>query len=236
MSLPKIATPTFDLTIPTTGEKIQYRPFKVKEEKILMIAKESGDKADIFNALKQIVNNCVVTEEFDVNKIAMVDMEYIFINLRSKSVSNVVEFQVEDSDDGITYDLVLNLDEVEVSTDPKHDKKIMVNDDVGIMMKYPTPEISDKIINMKSVADITFETINECVDTVFDADDVYSWDGTSEEDKNYFIEEMPVEIFNKIKEFFETAPSIEHIVKYTNSNGKEKMVIFRDLDDFFSLY
>lgn len=236
MSLPKVATPTFELVQPSTGEKLTYRPFLVKEEKILLIAKESDEKRDVFNAIKQVINNCVLTEEFDVNTVPIFDMEYIFLKLRAVSVNNVVNFVVEDSDDEIEYKLELDLNEVEVIFPDGHDKKIEIDEEMGMMLKYPTPDISDRIANLKTIAEITYETIQSCVDYVYDAEEVYPWDQSSKKERDEFMDSLPVEVYDKIQKFFETAPRIEHVVKYKNSNGDEKRVVFRDLDDFFTLY
>lgn len=235
MALPKIDTPTFSLKLPSSGEEIMYRPFLVKEEKILLTAKESGEKIDIYNAIKAIINNCVLKEDFDVNEIPVFDMEYIFIQIRAVSVGNIVKFKVEDSDDGITYDLQLDLHDVEVQFPENHDKKIMITDEVGVILKHPTPRISDSLIDVKNMQDMTEATLNFCIDQIFDADEVYLWKQESEKDRKEFLESLPIEAYNKIQEFFETSPKIEHVVTYTNSNNKEKRVVFRDLDDFFTL-
>ncbi len=235
MALPKIDTPTFSLKLPSTGEEIMYRPFLVKEEKILLTAKESGEKIDIYNAIKSIINNCVLKEGFDVNEIPVFDMEYIFIQIRAVSVGNIVKFKVEDSDDGITYDLQLDLHDVEVQFPESHDKKIMITDEVGVILKHPTPRISDSLVDVKNMQDMTEATLNFCIDQIFDADEVYLWKQESEKDRKEFLESLPIEAYNKIQEFFETSPKIEHVVTYTNSNNKEKRVVFRDLDDFFTL-
>lgn len=233
--LPKIDIPTFELVQPSTRNKLIYRPFLVKEEKILLVAKESGEQADIYNAIKQIINNCVVTEGFDVDTIPIFDMEYIFIKLRSVSVNNIVKFQVNDSTDGQTYDLEVDLNEVEIQYPEGHDKKIMITDDIGIVMKYPTPAISEKLKDSKSISDVTSTTIEECIDYVFDDDDTYPWSQSTPKEKEEFLDQLPIEAYNKIQTFFETAPSIEHVVTYINSENTEKRVVFRDLNDFFML-
>lgn len=233
--LPKISQPTFSVTQPSTGEKITLRPFLVKEEKILLMAKESGEKADIYDAIKQIINNCVVDKGFDVNSIPIFDMEYIFIKLRAASVSNIVNFKVEDSTDGIEYDLELDLNEVEIIYPENHEKKIMIDDNVGIIMKYPTPAISEKIKNIDNLAGITQATISESIDVVFDEDDAYDWNKATENEKEEFLDSLTINTYNMIQTFFETSPKIEHIVNYTNSEGTEKKVVFRELNDFFSL-
>lgn len=236
MALPKIATPTFELTQPSTGEKLLYRPFLVKEEKLLLIAKESGERNDVFNALKQIINNCVQTENFDVNKVPLFDMEYIFLKIRAVSVDNIVKFIVEDSDDGIEYNLQLDLNEVEVIFPEGHSNKVMIDENTGFVLKYPTPEISDKVTKLKTIAEISYETILNCVDYVYDENEVYPWNESSSKEKDEFLDALPIEVYNQVQKFFETAPHIEHVVTYKNSEDKEKKVVFRDLDDFFTLY
>jgi hypothetical protein len=235
MPLPQIAAPTFELIQPSTQETLQYRPFLVKEEKLLLIAKESGDKKDIHNAIKQIVNNCVLKDGFDANHIPIFDMEYIFINIRSKSVSNIVNFKVEDSTDGQEYELEVNLDEVQVVTNEEHTKKIVVNDQIGIVMKYPMPEIAERIMEMTSFTNIAYETIMSSIDYVYDEENVYPWNENSKEQKEMFLDSLDTKIYDKLTDFFATMPKIEHIVSYTNSKGEEKKVIFRNLEDFFTL-
>jgi len=237
MALPKIAAPTFELTQPSTGQKLQYRPFLVKEEKILLTAKEGGEKAEVFNAIKQIVNNCVLDEGFDVNKIPLFDMEYIFIQLRAKSVDNVVKFQVQDSDDNEIYDLELDLNDVEVQFPEKqHDGVVKISDEIGVKLSYPSAELADGIKKAKTMTDVAHQMIMYSVDYVFDADNTYPWDKESKKDKLDFIESLPVSAYEKIQAFFDDSPKIEHIITYKNSEDKEKKVVFRNLDDFFTLY
>jgi len=235
MALPKIDTPTFSLELPSSKEEIIFRPFLVKEEKILLTAKESGEKIDIYNAIKAIINNCVLTDGFDVNKVPIFDMEFIFIQIRAVSVGNIVKFKVEDSDDGITYDLELDLYDVKVNFPEDHSTKVMITDDVGLILKYPTPKISDELSSKQSLSEVTDVTINACIDQIFDDEEVYLWKQESEKDKKDFLESLPIDAYNQIQKFFETSPQIEHVVTYTNSNNTEKRVVFRDLDDFFTL-
>lgn len=236
MTLPKIATPTFELIQPSTKKKLQYRPFLVREEKVLLVAKESGEQRDIFNAMKTIIQSCVLTEGFNVNEIPLFDMDYIFLKIRSKSVSNIVKFNVVDSDDKKKYDLQLDLEEVEVNFPKELDTKIMISDKMGINMKYLTPEVTDLLKDDMSETDIVFTSIDHSIDYVFDEEEVYPWKEYSKKDKQEFIDSLPIAAFNKIQEFLEQTPSLEHVVKYTNSKGVEKRVVFRSLDDFFTFY
>ena len=236
MALPKISFPIFECVQPSTGETLMYRPFRVKEEKILLFARESGDRKDIFNAVKQIINNCIITEGFDVNTVPMFDMEYLFIKIRSVSVGNIVSFQVEDSDDHITYNLELNLDEVDVELPENHDRKIMIDENVGVILRYPTPEITDKIADLETLTEVTYETIRFCIEATFDENNVYSWPITSDQEQREFLDSLPISAYRKLQEFFTTSPKIEHIVYYENSLGQRKRVVFRNLNDFFTLY
>lgn len=236
MALPKIAVPTFELTQPSTGEQLQYRPFLVKEEKILLTARESGERADVFRAIKQIINNCVVTEGFNVNKIPLFDMEYIFIQLRSKSVDNIIKFQVQDSDDNITYDLELDLNDVEVQFPKKqHDGIIKISEQIGAKLKFPSAEIADHIKDLKNMTEVAHEMIMQCIEYIFDEENTYPWEKESKKDRQEFLDSLSVDVYNQMQEFFEASPKIEHIVTYNNSTGKEKKVVFRNLDDFFTL-
>lgn len=235
MSLPKISMPLFSTTLPSTGKQIEYRPFRVKEEKLLLIAKESAEQHEINLAIRQMIQNCVVNEDFKVDEITIFDMEYLFIKIRAVSVSNIIKFNVKDSDDEQEYEIEVDLNTVEIVMNPDHDKKIMVSDKIGMQMKYPLPSISEKIKDMKTVTDITFETIDHCIDFVFDEEEVYPWDQSSDKEKEEWFEMLSIDNYNDIQDFFNTIPKLEHTVFYTNSQGTEKRVVFRSLSDFFDL-
>jgi len=235
MGLPLIQSPTFAIVQPSTQKEILIRPFLVKEEKILLISKESKEDKDIYAAVKQVVQNCVLSEEFNVENIPVYDLEYLFIKLRAYSVSNIVKFSVEDSDDGIVYDLETNLDDVEVIFPEGHTNKIMITDTIGVTLKSPTPSLSEKLKDLKNFTDILYETILHCIDLVFDNDEIYEWHNYPDDEKAMFLDTLPVESYQKISAFFETSPKIEHVVTYENSQGKEKRVVFRSITDFFTL-
>lgn len=237
MGLPKIAVPSFELKQPSTGKILKYRPFLVKEEKILLMAKESGENIDVFNAVKQIISNCILTEGFDVENVPLFDVEYIFIQLRSKSVDNIVKFRVEDSDDGKIYDLQLDLNDVVVQMpEDQHDGIVKINDTVGVKLLFPSSKIIDDVKDAKSVEELTQHMVMHSIEYVFDNDNTYPWDKETKQEKQSFIESLPIDAYERIQEFFEKSPKIEHIVTYKNSEGKEKKVVFRNLDDFFTLY
>jgi len=235
MALPKFNAPMYTIIQPSTQKEIRYRPFLVKEEKILLMAKESGQDTDQYNAVKQIVNNCVMEEGFDVDAVPIYDLEYLFIKIRAISVSNIVKFQVEDSDDGILYDLEVDLDDVEVQMPENHSNKVMINDDVGIIMKPPTPQLSETLNGITSVTDVVYETVKSCIDYIFDAEDTYLWSAEPEAEREVFLESLPLSVYKDIGAYFQNSPKIEHVVTYENSSGTTKNVIFRNINDFFTL-
>ena len=236
MPLPKIETPTFELTQPSTQEKVFIRPFLVKEEKILLMAKESGERIDVYNAVRQIVANCVVTDSFNIDTATLYDIEYLFLKIRAVSIDNMVNFTVEDSTDGITYDLQVDLNEVEVTFPEGHSNKIEINETCGMVLRHLTPAVTEKIAKLTTLTDISYATIQESIDHVYDEDDVYSWKEVSQKEKDEFMENLPLDVFKKIETFFESTPAIHHVVEYENSAGETKKVVFRNIDDFFTLY
>ena len=235
MALPKINVPTFELKQPSTGLSIQYRPFLVKEEKILLTARESDDVVDHLRAVRQIINNCVISEGFSVDDVPIFDMEYIFVKLRASSIGGIVDFVVNDSTDGKRYELKLNLDEIEVQIDSAHNKKIEVTENIGMVMNYATPKIVEKLTGITERTELLFRTVMECIDYVYDENEVYPWNESTIEEKLEFIDSLPVEAYVAIEKFFDTVPRIEHTVSYTNSDDVEKNVVFRNVEDFFYL-
>jgi len=240
MSLPKLSTPLFEEVIPSTKQAIRFRPFLVKEEKILLIAQSGGTKREVINAIRQIINNCVIMQDgtnFDVNNLALFDLEYLFIKIRAKSVDNIVKLKYIDHEDEKTYEIEVKLDDITVKFDESNNNKIKINESVGIVMKYPTPEITDKIELGDNIndMDITQTLIKECIDKIYDADDVYLAKETDPKELNEFIDSMPIKVFEDIKKFFETLPKISHTVEYTNSKGTKREIELSSIDDFFTL-
>lgn len=236
MPLPKISAPTFDVVQPSTQTPLMVRPFVVKEEKILLMAKESGERKDIFNAVRQIVGNCVITEGWDVNDCTIYDLEYIFLKLRAISIDNMVKFQVQDSSDGIQYDLEVDLNEVEVHFPEGYDKNVKINDEVGLILKPLSPDVTERLTGLDSLTDLTYETVKSSIDQVYDEEEVYPWREVSDSEQDEFLDALPLEAFKQIEKFFAATPGIRHVVEYENSKGEVRKVIFRNLDDFFTLY
>lgn len=233
MALPKITTPFYDMKLPSSQEVIKYRPFLVKEEKLLLMAMEGNNQTEIANVMKQIITNCT-DNKVDVKNLPMFDVEYLFLQLRIKSIDDVVQVKLrcEKCKDG--FDSKIDLKKINVKfPKEKQDFKIQLNSDVGIVMKYPTLDMmSDMKEGSTENTEMIFSTISQCIDYIYDEEQVYK-DFTKEE-LNEFIDSLPQEQFKKISTFFENMPKLQHIVKFDCPKCKEKNKIkLTGLNDFF---
>lgn len=234
MTLPKIDKPLFDLHVPSLDKKVKFRPFVVKEEKILLIAQQSGQEKDIIQAIKQVVNNCVQEKGFDVDKLATFDLEYLFLKLRAKSVNNIIEVSYRDLEDDKVYPFVIDLDEVEMQNQKKMSNKIAITDSVGIVMKYPSVTILDNLPAESSPADIVEYLVRACIDCVYDDEMVYKAADYTEDELTEFLDSLSIDTFNKIREFFDTLPQMYYKLEYKNSLGNERVIELTTLNDFFT--
>jgi hypothetical protein len=235
MSLPKINRPLFDLPIPSKNKSVLSRPFLVKEEKILLMAMESGKEKDIVLALKQIVNLCIQEEGFNVNDLAIFDLEYMFLKLRSRSVSNIVSVTYEDTEDGKEYKFNIDLDDVQFMQIASIDNKIMLSDDIGLLMKWPSITIIDEMPDAMTSVEAVEYLITKCIDTIFDGEDVYPASDSTEEELKEFVDNLDINSFNKIREFFDSIPTMSYTIEYKNSLGNERKIELTTLSDFFTL-
>lgn len=232
MPLPKIDQPLFDMIIPSTGKKVTFRPFLVKEEKILLIAQQSGNDSEIIRAIKQILNNCI-QDDLDLDALAIFDLEYAFLKLRSKSVNNVVKLSYRDTEDDEVYNFELDLDTIEIEMPKNINSKIEINENVGMTMKYPSASITDKMSGFENEVDLMTFFIVNCIDTIYDEDTVYVANDFSEQEISEFLDGLDVKTFEKIREFFENVPRLYHKIEYTNSIGSERSIELASLKDFF---
>jgi hypothetical protein len=232
MPLPKIDQPLFDMTIPSTGKKITFRPFLVKEEKILLIAQQSGNDSEIIRAIKQILTNCI-QDELDLDTLAIFDLEYAFLKLRARSVNNVVKLSYRDMEDDEVYNFDLDLDTIEVDMPNKINSKIDITDNVGMTMKYPSASITDKMGGFDNEVDLMTFFIVNCIDTIYDEDNVYVAYDFSEDEISEFLDGLDVKTFEKIREFFESVPRLYHKIEYTNSLDNPRSIELTSLKDFF---
>ena len=237
MALPKLNTPTYELEVPSTDEKIKYRPFLVKEEKILLMAMESKDNAQIINAVKDIVSSCTF-EKLNVATMPMFDMEYIFLNIRAKSVGEVSKLKILCPDDKKTYASVeLDLTKVEVQVGDDHTNKIELTDDMGMIMTYPTIdsflESGIDTINANNMLDV----IGSCVLQIYEqkGEKVYQAKDQTKKELTEFIESMNSGQFRKLQSFFDTMPKLKHTIKVKNPKTKKTSdVTLSGLNDFFA--
>ena len=236
MALPKLTTPTYELEIPSTDQKIKYRPFLVKEEKILMMAMESKSSADITQAVKDIVNECTFNK-VDISNMPMFDVEYIFLNIRSKSVGEVSKLKLLCPDDGKTYaDVELNLNEVKVQVGDDHTNKIELDKNMGMIMKYPTidsfSETGIRDINPSNM----LEVITTCIQQIYEENGkkVYETKDQTKKEITEFIEQLNTKQFKDVQKFFETMPKLKHTIKIKNpKTKKESEITLTGLNDFF---
>lgn len=235
MNLPEIKHPTFDIVLPSTGQTIVFRPFLVKEEKILLIAQSSGEQSDIIRAIKQIIQNCILTEDINVNDFTTYDLEYFFIKLRARSVNNVIKLSYRDREDNHVYDIEVNLDEINVHYPEHVDNNIQVNDQISIKMRYPRISIVDSAKDIDDPVAFNFLIMQSCIDAIVDGSGTYTSDVLTQEYLENFIDSLDIVTYNKIQSFVDAMPKVEHTISYTNSNGKEVKIVLNSLNDFFSL-
>ena len=233
--LPKIKHPTFEIKIPSTGKKELFRQFLVKEEKVLLMAKASEDPGDVFRAVKQVVNNCAVSDSFDVDKLTMFDLEYLFLKLRALSVSNIVKVTYRDNEDQQTYDFAIDLDTVEVKFPDGIEKVIKITDEIGIVMKYASASLLDDREFLDSGEDSFYELIIRCVDRVYDGDDVYDASSIDKKELESFLDDLDVKVFEKVQQFMVSTPKLYHKIEYKNSLGNDRTIELSTLTDFFTL-
>jgi hypothetical protein len=232
--LPKIQHPIFEFTVPSNKIVTKFRPFLVKEEKILLMAKSSEDRADILRAIKQVVNNCAI-DNFDVDKLTLFDLEYLFLKLRSISVDNTVKVSYRDNDDQKVYDFVIDLSSIEVKFPENVESIIKISDDMGIVMRYPSASIFDDRTYFRAGDDAYYELVLRCIDKIYDSDNVYQATDYSKEDLEKFLDDCGIAVFNEIQKFMTNVPKLYYKLEYKNSNGKDRVIELTSLTDFFTL-
>jgi len=239
MPLPKIATPTYELELPSTGESIQFRPFLVKEEKVLVIALESEDTKQITTAIKAVIKSCVQTKGIKVEALPTFDIEFLFLNIRGKSVGENIEVNIICPDDETTeVPVSIDLDEIRVQKNDEHTRQIKIDDTLMMEMKYPSLDqfIKNNFdFENKNAMDQSFDLIASCVDKIYSEDDVWAADDCTKKELKDFLEQMNSSQFKSIETFFETMPKLSHKIKVTNPNTKvESEVVLEGLASFFA--
>ncbi len=238
MPLPKIATPTYELVLPSSNKKIKFRPFLVKEEKILIIAMESQDTTQIANAVKDVISHCIISRGIKVEKLSTFDIEYLFLNIRGKSVGEDIEVMVTCPDDGKTQvPTSINIDSIKVITSDDHEKDIKLDEQYTLRMKYPS--LNEFIKNNFASAtdmnvDDTFDLIASCIDQVYSEEESWTSADCTKKELKQFLEQLDSKQFKAIEKFFETMPKLSHTVKVINPNTKvESEIVLEGLQNFF---
>ena len=238
MPLPKIATPSYELVIPSSKKKVKFRPFLVKEEKILILAMESQDNSQIASAVKDVISNCILSRGIKVDKLSTFDIEYLFLNIRGKSIGEDVEVMVTCPDDGKTQvPTRIMLDDIKIQISDDHNQDIKLDDDYTLRMKYPS---LDEFIknNFNAAGDInvddTFDLIASCIEQVYSEEESWAASDCTKKELSQFVEQLNSSQFKEIEKFFETMPKLSHTVKVINPNTKkENEVVLEGLQSFF---
>ena len=240
MPLPKIATPSYELELPSTGKTIQYRPFLVKEEKLLVIALESEDTKQITNAIKAVIRSCVLTKGVKVESLPTFDIEFLFLNIRGKSVGEDIDVKLICPDDNETeVDVSISLDDIKVQKPEGHSNKIKLDND--LMMEFKYPSLNEFIKNnfdpndtSKNPMDQSFDLIGSCINKIYNTDEVWVAADCSKKEINDFLDSMNSNQFKEVEKFFETMPKLSHTVKVKNPKTKvESDVVLEGLASFF---
>lgn len=230
--LPQIQYPIIIVEIPSTKEKRKFRPFLVKEEKILLMAKESKKDRDVFQAVVQIVNNCSL-DGLNVSNLTLFDLEWVFLKLRIASVSDIVDVTYHDVEDDKTYNTEVDLEKVTIKWPEEVKYVIPITEDTGLKMRYPRAEIygDDELFQSD---EFFFELVLKCIESVYDGETVYSSKDYTREELSAFVEQLDVKTYEKVLQFLNDVPTLFHEIKYTNSLGTERIIELRTLNDFFT--
>ena len=239
MPLPTIVTPTYELELPSTGKKVKYRPFLVKEEKLLVLALETENTKDISTAIKTVLKNCIQSRGVKVDNLPTFDIEYLFLNIRGKSVGEEVEVNLIAPDDEVTeVPVTINIDEIKVQKSEEHNKKVKLDETLVMEMKYPSLDqfIKSNFDFGEEVSmDQSFDLIGSCIDKIYNEEEVWSTADCTKKEVKDFLEQMNSMQFKEIEKFFETMPKLSHRVTFTNPKTQvESTVVLEGLSSFFA--
>ncbi len=240
MPLPKINTPTYDLTLPSTGKKIKYRPFLVREEKILIMAMESENMSEITNAIVQILSDCIVSKDIKVESLATFDIEYLFLNVRAKSVGETVDVNITCPDDGETQvEMSIDIDSIKVQKTRGHKNIIKLDDELSMKLKYPSLDqfVENNFETEEGASEInqSLSMITSCVEMIYNQEESWEASDYSKKELDEFIEQLNTKQFKQIEKFFATMPKLSHTIAVKNpETGVESEVVLEGLASFFS--
>ena len=240
MPLPTIETPTYELKLPSSNKKIKYRPFLVKEEKILILALESKSQNEITNAVTDVLKKCILTRGIKVDDLPTFDIEYLFLNIRAKSIGEDIKLTVTCPDDGETkVPVTIYVDEIKVIKPKDHKIDIVLDDKMSLRMKYPSlnqfiESNFDTEDEAETMVDKTFRVVADCMDTIFNGEDAWEAKDYSAQERLDFVQQLNSQQYKKVENFFSTMPKLSHTIEIVNPNTKEKgSVVLEGLADFF---
>ena len=237
MALPKIGYPTFELELPSSGKTVKYRPFLVKEEKVLLLALEAEDEKQVTSAVKDLLKNCVISR-IKVDQLPSFDLEYLFLKIRAASIGELITLTVTCLDDNETkVEAAINIEDVEVFKPEGHTSKIMFDDNTGIIMKYPSMQqfVDREFLQKELKTEQVYEFISESIDQIFDGDEVYDSTTTTKKEFRTFVDGLTTKQFEKIQQFYITCPKLSHTFKVVNpKTGKESEYTIEGLQSFFA--
>jgi len=237
MALPKLGYPTYELELPSTGKTVKFRPFLVKEEKVLLIALESNDEKQVISAVKDLLKNCVISR-IKIDSLPSFDLEYLFLKIRASSIGETISLTVTCLDDNETQaEAQININEVQVFKPEGHDKKIMFDSKTGIVMKYPSMKefIEREFLQKELKTEQVYDFIADSIDQIFDGDEVYDSSTTTKKEFRTFVDSLTTKQFEKVQQFYATCPKLSHTFKVTNPNtGKESEYTIEGLQSFFA--
>ena len=237
MPLPKIVTPSYELTLPSNGKKIKYRPFLVKEEKILILAIEGGDMKDITTAIKDVLSNCILSKGVKIDDLPTFDIEYLFLNIRSRSVGESIDLIITCPDDGVTkVNSKIFIDEIKVKKPKNHQKDIKIDDTYTMRLKYPTlDQFIDSNFNLDRDSDTTFDIVASCMEMVFTDEEAWEAKDCTRDELVGFVEQLNSTQFREIENFFDTMPKLSHDIEVENPQTKVKSTVkLEGLANFFA--
>lgn len=234
MSLPKIEHPIFKIKIPSTKREVRFRPFLVKEEKILLIAKTSEQENDILLAIKQVVNNCAL-DELNIDKLALFDVEYLFLQIRAQSVNNIVSVTYRDNEDNMDYDFDIDLNNVNVVFPLNQEKTIKLTETSGIVMKYPEASLYDDKEFLNSGEEAFYQLVLRCIEKFYDAENVYDTKNYTIKEVSEYVDNLDVKTFDKVRDFILNQPKLNYVIEYKNKLGNKRKIELTSLTDFFTL-
>lgn len=235
MALPKIEHPVIEIEVPSTGEKKSFRPFLVKEEKILLIAEQVKSRKETLKSVKQVINNCSL-DDIDTDALLLVDIEYIFLQLRATSVNNIIDLNFTDNEDQKDYAFKVDINDIKVVKPKKKvSNKIAISDKVGIIIRHANGLMVDKMPEYKNDINLFLFYIKNCIVEIYDEETVYDAKEIDDKELDEFVDNIPSKCLDKIRAYLATTPTMQYTIEYKNSLGNDRKIVLSNLDDFFTL-